>query len=206
MQSKIILRRVVVLMILVGIVEGFFLYSLLDQKELIRKVLSDCAVQGTTASVTDAVDLELPTRLKIPKLNLDSEIEYVGLTPSGEMATPESIRNVGWYEYGVRPGELGNAVIAGHSGWKDGKSSAFDDLHKLRVGDKIYIEDVGGTIVTFVVRAKKIYDANDNVPEVFTVIDEKSHLNLITCEGDWDYVTENYSKRLVVLTDREDAQ
>lgn len=194
-------------MILVGIVEGLFLYSLLDQKELIRKKLSLNGIdRGTPASVVDAVDLRLPMRLKIPELNLDSKIEYVGLTPSGEMATPESIGNVGWYEQGVRPGELGNAVIAGHSGWKNGESAAFDDLYMLHVGDKIYIEDVSGAIITFVVRAKRIYSAQDNVPEVFNATDEKSHLNLITCAGDWDSVTGNYSKRLVVLTEREDIQ
>jgi sortase A len=79
----------------------------------------------------------------------------------------------------------------------------FDDLHELRPGDKLSVEDDKGTVISFVVREIRSYDYNANAPEVFNSSDGKSHLNLITCEGVWNQATQNYSQRLVVFTDRE---
>ncbi len=145
----------------------------------------------------------LPLRLKIPKIHINAEVEYVGLTSNGEMDTPKSTYNVGWYAPGIRPGENGNAVIAGHYGWEEGKPAAFDELHELRIGDKIYIEDDRGKTTSFIVRANRRYEPNDDASSVFNATDEGSHLNLIACEGEWDEVSQSYSKRLVVFADRE---
>jgi hypothetical protein len=56
-------------------------------------------------------------------------------------------------------------------------------------------------VTTFVVRANRRYSAGEEVPEVFSTDDGESHLNLITCEGDWDEISRTYSKRLVVFAD-----
>ncbi len=145
----------------------------------------------------------LPLRLKIPKIHIDAEVEYVGLTSNGEMDVPKSTHNVGWYAPGIRPGDDGNAVIAGHYGWENGEPSAFDELHKLHIGDRIYIEDDAGTVTSFVVRGNRRYEPSDAASDVFNATDEESHLNLIACEGEWDEVSQSYSKRLVVFADRE---
>ena len=145
----------------------------------------------------------LPVRLKIPSINIDAPVEYAGLTPDGAMDVPKERANVAWFNLGPRPGENGSAVVAGHYGWKNGKSSAFDNLYKLRKGDKLYIEDDKGAIVSFVVRESRRYDPNADASDVFGSSDGKSHLNLITCEGVWDKVSKTYSKRLVVFTDKE---
>lgn len=173
---------------------GVFTYD--DLPQAVPHVLS--------AEKAEKTILELPKYLRIPKINLDSEIEYVGLSPNGEMATPKNIANVGWYEPGIRPGETGSAVIAGHYGWEKGKASAFDELHKLRVGDKIYVEDDSGNVITFVVQENRRYNPEDDAGEVFNSKDGKAHLNLISCEGDWDEASQLYSKRLVVFTDKEE--
>jgi len=145
----------------------------------------------------------LPIRLKIPKINIDTAIEYVGLTPDGAMDMPKGSDNAAWFSLGQRPGEIGNAIIAGHYGWKNKKPSVFDNLYKLQVGDKIYIEDDKGTTISFVVRESRRYNPETNASNVFSSDDGKSHLNLITCEGNWDETLETYSKRLVVFTDKE---
>ncbi|MDP3901521.1 MAG: class F sortase [bacterium] len=145
----------------------------------------------------------LPARIKIPSINVDAPVEYVGLTPDGVMDVPKERADVAWFNLGPRPGENGSAVIAGHYGWKNGKASAFDNLYQLRKGDKIYIEDDKGAIVSFVVRESRKYDPNADASDVFGSSDEKAHLNLITCEGVWDKVSKTYSKRLVVFTDKE---
>lgn len=148
----------------------------------------------------------LPMRLKIPEINVDSVIEYVGLTSDGAMDAPKGSDNVAWFELGPRPGESGSAVIAGHYGWKNGKGSVFDDLHKLRKGDKLYVEDSNGEIISFVVRETRRYDLKAIASEVFVPNDGKSHLNLITCEGVWDEISKTYSQRLVVFADKELGQ
>jgi len=67
----------------------------------------------------------------IPSINIDAAIEYVGLTSNGAMAVPKGPNDVGWFELGPRPGDIGSAVIAGHDGWKDGIPAVFDNLSKL---------------------------------------------------------------------------
>jgi LPXTG-site transpeptidase (sortase) family protein len=149
------------------------------------------------------VKSELPVRIKILSLNIDAAMEYVGLTSDGAMGVPKGPANVAWFDLGPRPGEEGNAVVAGHSGWKDGIPAVFDDLHKLQKGDKIYVEDDKGVTATFVVRESKLYEPTANATDVFTSHDGKSHLNLITCGGVWDTVTKSRSNRLVVFADKE---
>lgn len=147
----------------------------------------------------------LPMRLKIPVINVDSAIEFVGIASNGNMDTPKNPADVAWYKLGSRPGENGSAVITGHYGtWKNGKGSVFDDLSKLSQGDKIYIEDDSGKIISFVVRESRNYNSNADASDVFISNDGKSHLNLITCEGVWNKDSKSYSQRLVVFTDKEE--
>ncbi len=156
-----------------------------------------------TSSSTGQAGIGLPIYLKIPKINVDSAVENVGLAPDGAMDITKNIDNVSWFELGPRPGENGNAVIAGHYGRKNGKASVFDELYKLRKGDKIYIEDDKGVIITFVVRETRRYDPKANTSDIFGSNDGKAHLNLITCEGVWDKKSKQYSQRLVVFADKE---
>ena len=144
-----------------------------------------------------------PIRLKIPKINVDAAVEYVGITPDGAMDVPKGPADVAWFNLGPRPGENGSAVMAGHYGWKNNISSVFDDLHTLQKGDKLYVEDEKGAITTFVVRESRRYDPKADASNVFIPNDSLAHLNLITCEGIWDKVSESYSERLVVFTDKE---
>lgn len=152
----------------------------------------------------EKVSFGLPMRLKIPTINVDTIIEHVGLTPQGAVGVPKIPSNVAWFNTGPRPGENGSAVITGHYGrWKNRKGSIFDNLYKLKKGDKLYVKDEKGITVTFVVREIKRYDSNAIVPEIFSSNDQKSHLNLITCDGVWNKILKIYSKRLVIFTNKE---
>ena len=144
-----------------------------------------------------------PILLKIPSINVDSSVEYVGLTPDGAMDVPKGPMEIAWFELGSRPGESGSAVIAGHYGWKNNIPAVFDDLHKLRIGDKVSVEDEKGVITTFVVREMKTYKKDEVAPEVFGSSDGGAHLNLITCTGTWSKADKTFSGRLVVFTDKE---
>ena len=139
-------------------------------------------------------------RLKIPSIGVDAAIERVALTPEGAMDTPDGPRNVGWYSLGPYPGEEGSAVIAGHRGWKNGKSAVFDNLDQLRIGDNIVVISAGGEEHTFVVQETRLYGRDSVVPEVF-VSDEGRHLRLITCVGTWDPKLKSTDERLVVFAE-----
>lgn len=140
-----------------------------------------------------------PTRLIIPKLNINASIEYVGTTPQGEMATPSNPDNVGWFEYGPRPGENGSAVIAGHFDDGTGKPGIFINLRQLRPGDQISTQDRSGQATHFTVIQVRTYNTFTSA-EVFSNA-TTPYLNLITCDGAWDPVKKTYSERLVVFSE-----
>lgn len=142
-------------------------------------------------------------RLKIPSIKVDAPIKYVGLTSDGVMDVPERPNEVVWFNLGPRPGENGSAVIAGHYDWKDNAPAVFNNLNKLRTGDKIYIEDENGATITFIVRKTRIYSKDEVVLDVFSSSDGKAYLNLVTCTGSWSKAEKTYSKRLVVFSERE---
>lgn len=158
-----------------------------------------------SAASQKQIDSTSPLRLKIPKIKINTVLDSVGLTPQGAVGTPKGPATAAWFNFGPRPGDNGSAIITGHYGrWKSGEGSVFDNLNKLKRGDKLYVEYAKGVTVTFVVRASRTYDPNADAAEVFISNDGKSHLNLITCEGLWDKVTKSYSQRLVIFADKED--
>lgn len=157
---------------------------------------------AVSAAVKDPVAFAQPTRLKIPKINVDAPIDQVGLTPDGTLEAPHGAKNVGWYKLGPRPGDKGEAVIDGHYGtWKNGATSVFDKLNKLLPGDRINVQDATGATASFVVREYKIFPRTMEAPEVFKSPNGGAHLNLITCQGTWNEAQQTYADRLVVFAD-----
>lgn len=153
---------------------------------------------GQVAGLTSP---DLPVRLIIPSINVDAPIQFVGVNSAGEMATPSSAFEVGWYKLGPIPGEAGNAVIAGHLDDKDGNPGVFSNLSKLKKGDRLYIENNQDELIKFLVRESRFLKPGYN-DEVF-ISSDSAHLNLVTCGGIWDKNNKNYSERLIVFADKE---
>jgi LPXTG-site transpeptidase (sortase) family protein len=172
----------------------FFSGQVISKLPFTLKTQGVFARQGTS---------NLPIRLEIPVINVYANVESLGVTASGAMAVPEGPKDVAWFNLGPSPGQNGNAVIAGHEGWKDNIPAVFDNLHLLKKGDLIYTEDQTGSLTVFVVQSQETYGENDNAANVFSSIDVRAHLNLITCEGIWNPETKSYSSRLVVFADKE---
>lgn len=140
-----------------------------------------------------------PSRLVIPVLNINATIEELGITTDGEMDVPSSILDVGWYQYGPRPGESGSAVVAGHLDGKNGELGVFSNLSELKPGDNLFVEDSRGVSAAFMVRESRTYDPG-YAPEVFDG-SGSARLNLVTCDGHWNKNSKSYSKRLIVFAD-----
>lgn len=146
------------------------------------------------------VNIGEPIKFSIPKLSVESDIEYVGMEPDGRMGDPISPYTVAWWKLGARPGQKGSAVLAGHLDTPQGTPGIFWDLDTLEVGDEIKITDDNGNELDFEVFKKQIYlDSEFPIEEVFGK-DDDSYLNLITCEGTFDIESKNYDKRYVVFS------
>jgi LPXTG-site transpeptidase (sortase) family protein len=138
-------------------------------------------------------------RLSIPAIKVEANIQEVGVNSKGEMDVPGNIFEVGWFKLGPKPGEKGSAVISGHFNGKNNEAGVFIDLDKLKVGDKVYVEDGKGFSTSFVVRETQTYIPG-YADDVFSK-GEGVYLNLVTCDGVWDGGKKSFSKRLVVYTD-----
>lgn len=146
----------------------------------------------------------VPVTLTIPKLAIEAEVESVGLDSDGDMDIPKNSDNVAWYNLGYKPGDQGNAVIAGHFDKVSGAPAVFYDLEKLGIGDTVITTDQeGGTMAFTVVRIATYPDEDFPLQEVFGPA-QKPMLNLITCDGKWNNATKSYSHRTVVYTEMKE--
>lgn len=159
---------------------------------------------STLAAMAPARDAEpgdLPQRLLVPALGIDAHVKHVGITDKGDMATPGTFVDVGWYKYGTVPGFVGSAVIDGHVDNALALDGVFKRLEELKPGDFIYVETASSTELRFVVREVASYPAAE-VPTERLFNDKGSvYLNLITCTGIWLKSTNQYAERLVVYTE-----
>jgi hypothetical protein len=146
---------------------------------------------------------ELPVRLVISAIEVDAEVQYVGLDQSGtgEMGVPSNFTDVAWYKDGVRPGMRGSAVIAGHYNGKDTPEAVFYDLSNLQIGDEVIIMSAERIEDIFRVVKVETYAYDGPTTDVFISTDGKKRLNLITCGGGWLSEEGTYNERTVVFTE-----
>lgn len=204
MRSKVLPDWSLLIVVIVGIsLSSMIILSMTVDLDEPQNLIANASIDIKNIDSALMVSSTLPIRLKIPKIRVDADVEPVGIAADGSMDVPKDPVDVAWFKLGPRPGENGSSVISGHYGWKNKKPSVFDNLHKLRKGDKLYITDDLGIITTFVVREARRYDPKADASAVFASSDGKSHLNLVTCEGIWNKILKSYSKRLVVFADKE---
>lgn len=151
-----------------------------------------------TATPTPTPAYYAPTRIIIPKLGVDTAIENVGITSDGAMDTPQNFDQVGWFSLGVKPGEMGSSVFAGHLDTQTGAPAVFYYLSQMTEGDEFQIVDETGRTLTFRVYQTGSYSENAfPLTDVFEKADGR-YVNLITCHGIWQYGSHTYSDRFVV--------
>lgn len=140
--------------------------------------------------------LPVPVRLLIPSLNIDADIEALGMDSAGAMETPHKIWNVGWYSGGASPGAPGDAVIDGHVG-VPGTPLVFGALPRLAVGAEVITVLADGTRSKFTVSGLRRWPATSYPDDLFSG-DGDPRLSLITCTGLYDKRTQTYGDRLIV--------
>jgi LPXTG-site transpeptidase (sortase) family protein len=147
-------------------------------------------------------------QLRIPAIGVDAYIERVGLTEDLAMDVPSKVQNVAWYELGYRPGEGGGAVIAGHLDTATGEPAVFWNLEALKPGDEIFVRGIDGIERRFIVESHTRYPYDDAPVQKIFGPAQTPRLTLITCNGNWDRATKNYSHRVVLYATAppEDAE
>jgi LPXTG-site transpeptidase (sortase) family protein len=201
-SHKILSRRTLIT-VAIALSAAMFTFFVLTVFRMITISNSIPTIVNHTIMEKNVIKVGLPKRLKIPAINVDAAINYVGLKSDGTMDIEKDPDNVAWYEFGPRPGDEGSAVIAGHYGWIGDKGSVFNELHSLKKGDEISVIDEKGFTTTFVVQESREYIPEADATDVFKSNDGKPHLNLITCEGIWENSKNTYSNRLVVFADKK---
>lgn len=147
---------------------------------------------------------ELPTRLVIPSIGVEADVQHVGLAPdgTGQMAVPDNFTDVGWYENGVRPGMRGSAVMTGHYNGKGVSEGVFYNLETLKIGDEVVVMSAERIEDIYVVVRIEKYEYDAPTDDVFVSSDGKVRLNLITCDGEWLRAEGVFDKRTVVFTEQ----
>jgi len=141
----------------------------------------------------------VPSRINIPNLNVEQRLDHTSTNKKGEMSVPQDINTPAWFKDGYKVGEIGNAVIAGHV--DDGVNpGVFTNLHKLQKGDRVEVSDRNNKKLVFKVYDKKLYKLRDAPVEKIFGYSSNRHLNLITCEGEYDDTLGSTPNRLVIFT------
>jgi sortase A len=134
-----------------------------------------------------------PVALSIPSIRLNVPVINVGINSKGEMDVPDGrTKNVGWYERGTIPGDMGSAVFDAHI------YAAFKNLRYVKVGDDIYVTTKTGEIRHFRVESSIVYKLEQVPADRLFNADDDRHLNLITCAGKYVASRGTYDHRLIV--------
>ena len=121
---------------------------------------------------TEFKGYKVSSKIYIPKINLET---YV-LEQYSKQALLTSVTKF----YGANPNQIGNFCVAGHN---YGPSNMFQNLRKLNINDEIYLTDIEGNKVKYI-----IYDTYTVLPNDTKCLSQKTNgqieLTLITCTPD----------------------
>lgn len=141
-----------------------------------------------------------PRLLMIPKLSLTARVVELGVDEFGNLQTPYSVWDTGWYRDSAKPGDkYGATLIDGHVSGMYGQG-IFTHLDTLNKGDEIIVERGDRTQIKYKVVAKEIFkkDQVDMKKALKSANLTKHGLNLITCNGTYIPDEQTFSDRLLV--------
>lgn len=137
-----------------------------------------------------------PTRIRLPRLDIDGPITPVGLGPGRQLDVPAPDR-AGWYQHSSAPLSQGASVIAAHVDF-GGRRGLFFELGASAVGDEILVDLPDGTTQRYVVTEVTLHDKRA-LPAAELFRSSGSHvLYLVTCGGSFDWDSRSYVGNQVV--------
>ena len=139
-----------------------------------------------------------PRKIIIPRLEIDSCIQKVGVDQHDAIAVPSNIHVAGWFVDSAIPGESGVSIIDGHAGGRY-TNGIFKHLNQLSPDDIIEIQIGDGRPQSFAVISVESYSVKETSREQYRHIEGvESQLTLVTCGGDYDSEQQSYDQRVIV--------
>ncbi len=140
-----------------------------------------------------------PVALRIPAIDVDVSVSALGLNPDRTVQVPTNFGEPGWFRLGPSPGQVGSAVILGHVDSYEGPA-VFYLLSALTPGDQIAVRLRNGDVAHFRVSSLATYPNADFPNERVSTSHGYAGLQLVTCGGGFDTVTQHYLGNVVVYT------
>ena len=153
---------------------------------------------STSTTTTTMAPLADPVGLRIERLGVDAPVDPYGVAPDGQMAIPNNVADVAWYEPGPGPGETGSAVLAAHVALGSQGRGVFYDLKLLEPGDVVYVARSDGSEQAFEVEESITYLKAELPLESIFSREGPPVLTLITCGGDLNSSTRRFNSNVVV--------
>jgi len=142
--------------------------------------------------------------LILPSARIRAAVVQVGLTPNGDMGSPDNPFVAGWFNRSAVPGEPGNALLGGHRDYQD-RDGNVDvgvcwELDETRVGDQLLMFD-GSRNHYFVYEIvdKVTIRPDSSAAEKYLSQTRESVVTLITCAGEFDEDSHSYDQRIIVV-------
>lgn len=161
-------------------------------------VTSTTTTSSTSTTTTTMAPLADPVGLRIERLGVDAPVDPYGIAPDGQMAIPNNVADVAWYEPGPGPGETGSAVMAAHVALGSQGRGVFYDLKLLEPGDVVYVVRSDGSEQAFQVEESVTYLKSELPLESIFSREGPPVLTLITCGGDLNSSTRRFNSNVVV--------
>jgi LPXTG-site transpeptidase (sortase) family protein len=141
----------------------------------------------------------VPVALRVDAIDIDAPVIATGVNQqTGQMAVPNNVRDVAWYKFGSRPGEVGSAVLAAHVDLASQGPGVFFDLRDLNPGDTVEVEFSDGAVTFFRVEARTVYQKDELPLDKVFARQGASVLTLITCGGGFSESSGSYDSNVVV--------
>jgi sortase (surface protein transpeptidase) len=136
---------------------------------------------STYRSTRTHSEIALPVRLRIPAIDVDTRLEYLGLNLDRSINVDFDASVAGWWKGGPRPGQVGPAVIMGHVRWN--APAVFSRLDTMQRGDEILVDRADGTTARFVVTRQGTYRKTAFPSDLVYYPTLEPELRLVTCGG-----------------------
>lgn len=155
---------------------------------------------ATSGSIGQFLPASEPTSIDIPSIGVHST-HFVPLStqPNGTISVPATAQEVGLYDAGPTPGQLGPAVLAAHVDTPAGVPGIFAELKHVKPGDQVRIGRQDGSRLTFTVDWVAAYRKTQFPTSLVYDGDfTQAEIRLVTCGGPTDNRNE-YRDNVIVF-------
>jgi hypothetical protein len=152
------------------------------------------------AGIGDFLEASEPTSIEIPSIGVrSSHFVPLSIQRDGTISVPGTAQEVGIYDAGPTPGQLGPSVLAAHVDTPSGVPGNVHDLVRVRAGDVVDVARRDGSHLTFTVDRVGAYRKTQfPTEEVYKGDFTKAEIRLVTCGGPTDSRNE-YRDNVVVF-------